>query len=287
MAKEINQDFARQMVHMVADQLKENVSIFGHGGVVIASTIAGREGSVHEISRRMMNGEMDYYGVTKEEAAQMTNVRAGSNVLITYEGERVGVIGITGDPEVVKPIASFAAQVIQLRMQRDDSLALASKTAQELKTGLESLTGFIQEMAATAEEQASTSAILADTAKQAMDKVANTEEILGFIRSIAEMTKLLGLNAAIEAARAGEHGKGFNVVANEVRKLADSSAQSAKRVNTVIQEVQVTNIETGKQANHFAQSTDKMSQALQQMVSKVEELNQIAEELTESFSKKK
>lgn len=287
MAKEINQHFARQMVYMVADQLKENVSIFGHGGVVIASTIAGREGSVHEISRRMMNGEMDYYGVTKEEAAQMTNVRAGSNVLITYEGERVGVIGITGDPEVVKPIASFAAQVIQLRMQRDDSMALASKTAQELKTGLESLTGFIQEMAATAEEQASTSAILADTAKQAMDKVANTEEILGFIRSIAEMTKLLGLNAAIEAARAGEHGKGFNVVANEVRKLADSSAQSAKRVNTVIQEVQVTNIETGKQANHFAQSTDKMSQALQQMVSKVEELNQIAEELTESFSKKK
>lgn len=284
MTKEINQDFARQMVHMIAKELNENITIFGHGGVVIASTIAGREGSVHDISRRMMQGEMDYYGVTKEEAAKLNNVRAGSNVLITYHNERVGVIGITGDPEVVKPIASIAAQVIQLRLQRDDAQEQARKITVELKTGLENLTGFIQELAAASEEQAGTTLILATTAQQANLKAANTEEILGFIRNIAESTKLLGLNAAIEAARAGEHGKGFNVVANEVRKLADSSAQSVNKVKDVIKEIQNSNTETEKQAGLIAESTDKMSQALQEMVSQVEELNGIAEQLTDNYS---
>lgn len=284
MTIEINQNFARQMVHMIAQELNENISIFGPGGIVIASTIPGREGSIHDISRRMMQGEMDYYGVTQEEAARLTNVRAGSNVLISYQNERVGVIGITGDPGVVKPIASFAAQVIQLRLQRDVAQELAKKTTGQLKTGLESLTGFIQEMAATSEEQAGTTSILAETAQQAMKKAANTEEILGFIRNIAESTKLLGLNAAIEAARAGEHGKGFNVVANEVRKLADSSAQSVNRVKDVIQEIQYSNVETEKQAVTIAESTDKMSQALQAMVNQVEELNNIAEQLSSTFS---
>lgn len=284
MTREINQDFARQMVHMIAKELNENITIFGHGGVVIASTIAGREGSVHDISRRMMQGEMDYYGVTKEEAAKLNNVRAGSNVLITYQSERVGVIGITGDPEVVKPIASIAAQVIQLHLQRDDAQEQARKITVELKTGLENLTGFIQELAAASEEQAGTTLILATTAQQANLKAANTEEILGFIRNIAESTKLLGLNAAIEAARAGEHGKGFNVVANEVRKLADSSAQSVNKVKDVIKEIQNSNTETEKQAGLIAESTDKMSQALQEMVSQVEELNGIAEQLTDNYS---
>lgn len=284
MTREINQDFARKMVHMIAQELNENITIFGHGGVVIASTIAGREGSAHDIARRMMQGEMDYYGVTKEEAAKLNNVRAGSNVLITHQNERVGVIGITGDPEVVKPIASIAAQVIQLHLQREDAQTLAKKITVDLKSGLENLTGFIQELAAAAEEQAGTTLILTQTAQQAVVKATNTEEILGFIRNIAESTKLLGLNAAIEAARAGDHGKGFNVVANEVRKLADSSAQSVNKVKDVIKEIQNSNTETEKQAGVIAESTDKMSQALQEMVRQVEELNSVAEELAATFN---
>ncbi|CCO08367.1 sugar diacid recognition domain-containing protein [Desulforamulus hydrothermalis] len=192
---EINKDFAHLMVNMIKRQVNEEVTVFGHGGVVIASTIAGREGSVHAVSKRMMAGEMDYYGVTKEEAAKLENVRAGANVIIKYNNERVGVIGITGDPELVKPIATFAAQVIELRLARDESEMKAKSTALQLKNGLETLTALIEEMAASSQEQAGTSSVMAATALDSQKKAANTEEILALIKGIADMTKLLGLNA--------------------------------------------------------------------------------------------
>jgi methyl-accepting chemotaxis protein len=103
------------------------------------------------------------------------------------------------------------------------------------------------------------STIMSSQIEQLLEMAIKVNEIVNGVEAIAEQTNLLALNASIEAARAGEYGRGFSVVADEIRKLADSTKTNLKDMRSFVNNIQEAATGGQQSINNTMKSTNEMN----------------------------
>ncbi|MGN1387929.1 MAG: methyl-accepting chemotaxis protein [Bacillus sp. (in: firmicutes)] len=195
-------------------------------------------------------------------------------------GADTSAVSIQNTAESVEEI-SYLARNVQGRAQSSEQISV--EMVAELtksKEVIRSLTSGIQKLANDNEDSLEAVQRLEGNAKK-------VEQIIQLVGDIAAQTNLLALNASIEAARAGEHGKGFAVVAEEVRLLADESANAVQGISTLIQNIQqdvqsvVTKISNQvKIANKEAEKGVETNAIIEEMTKTVHEVAAAVQEIT-------
>ena len=114
--------------------------------------------------------------------------------------------------------------------------------------------------------------------KSLADQAKNVKDVLNIIDDIADQTNLLALNAAIEAARAGEHGRGFAVVADEVRQLAERTQNSLSEINATINLIVEAISNSSQTIGDNAKKAGELCKKSAQINEKIENMNQLMNE---------
>ncbi|PVZ65466.1 methyl-accepting chemotaxis protein [Pelagibaculum spongiae] len=166
---------------------------------------------------------------------------------------------------------SVAQNASQTSQATADTQSLAVNNAQQLETTTQSIEALAEEFRTTS-----------DVIQLLEQDSRNIHSILDVIRGIAEQTNLLALNAAIEAARAGEQGRGFAVVADEVRSLANRTQESISEIQSMIEQIKqrsnqaVTAMEQGcSRAVESVDHANSAKAALAEMLLSIEKLNDL------------
>lgn len=132
---------------------------------------------------------------------------------------------------------------------------------------------------------AATEVELAQKIQQLSSDTEQVKDVLLVIGDIADQTNLLALNAAIEAARAGEHGRGFAVVADEVRKLAERTQKSLIEINSTISVIVQSIMDSSEQMTANSEKVEELSQTAVDVENKINELSSVMSNATQMADK--
>lgn len=185
----------------------------------------------------------------------------------------------------------FTAIMVPIRNEQGvvvGGIGISKSTSKQtiLKDVAEKFAASSEEIAASTEQLTSSTSNfnaymtqLAQAQHEMSKQVEATTQILQMINNVAKNTRVLGFNAGIEAARAGEYGRGFGVVAKEITRLADQSAQSVNEIKQVIDELnnRVDNVATI--VNETLQISETQSVNIDGITASIQQLTAGAEEI--------
>ncbi len=252
----------------------------------------------------------------------ITDISQNSNVIAsTSEQMSAAIEEVTASSEhVSKTIGDIATGAQQQSAKTED----ISRAMNDMSSNVQDIATSAQKSAEIAMEASEQTKAIGNRSEELMEQMAEIQkastesvnsikdleeksnqigEIVNLITNIADQTNLLALNAAIEAARAGEHGKGFAVVADEVRKLAEESGNAANQISGLIVDIQsgtdvvVNSVESGnetvasgvqaldetvKSMREIVQGAIQVSEMVQDIAAAAEEQAASIEEITAS-----
>lgn len=269
------------------------------GGDLTASLQYGRNdeiGKVFHAMEAMANNLKKLIGEIKGSTATLA---AGSEQLSASAEEISRNMGDQSSraSQIATSSEEMSQTVVDVAKNTADIAESARNAAERAKEGARAVEQSITEINAISETVGTSAVVM----QNLVDRANQIGEIVNVINDIADQTNLLALNAAIEAARAGEQGRGFAVVADEVRKLAERTGRATSEISGMIRSVQdevkeatasmddttrrvVTGVEMSNKAGETLHDIVSRVEALQSMVQQIasatEEMSSVAEHIS-------
>lgn len=155
-----------------------------------------------------------------------------------------------------------------------------------LSDGANQISATMEELAASATSVSGNQSALNNEIKNVNTITGKIDEVMDFIKEIADETRLLGLNAAIEAARAGEAGLGFSVVAQEIRNLSADSKQTVGKIKELTHIIKESVDKTVNMGNETTSTIEQQAAAIEEVTASVMDITHLIQELNDMANRK-